>query len=401
MDEQKKPVSRKVKKFYIMLGMLLLLLIPIAFMSGVIRDRESYRNEAVRNVKISWADEQTIIAPSLTLNIPGKKEITQKKLELNNYEAEVKVKTEIRKKGIFKVPVYTADVELKGDFLNDYGNIKNINTVFEFGVTDSKGFTSRPEIKLLNSEFIKINSTKYPKTLTTNAKNIPFEIKYQLRGINKIYVSPGGLNNEIEIEGDWKDPGFDGNFLPSEKEITKDGFEAEWEIPAIAVSSIERPAAGVSFLTPVDNYRMATRAVKYAFLFLSLTFLAYFIFEITSSGKNSVHQFQYLMMGGAMLIFYLLLISVSEFLTFTGAYIAAALMTVGLISLYTYFVITKRNNLKFTILITLIMLFLYVFLYVLLAMQDLSMLIGSLALFVIMSLVMYSTRKVEWNSDSD
>ena len=146
---------------------------------------------------------------------------------------------------------------------------------------------------------------------------------------------------------------------------------------------------------------MATRAVKYAFLFLSLTFLAYFIFEITSSGKNSVHQFQYLMMGGAMLIFYLLLISVSEFWTFMGAYITAALMTVGLISLYTYFVITKRNNLKFTILITLIMLFLYVFLYVLLAMQDLSMLIGSLALFVIMSLVMYSTRKVEWNSDSD
>ena len=119
MNEQKKSVSRKVKKFYIVLGMLLLLLIPIAFMSGVIRDRESYRNEAVRNVKIAWADSQIIEPPALTLNIPDKKGTIQKSLELNNYEAEVKVKAETRKKGIFTVPVYTADVELKDGTIID------------------------------------------------------------------------------------------------------------------------------------------------------------------------------------------------------------------------------------------------------------------------------------------
>ena len=126
MDEQKKSINKKVKKFYIVLGMLLILLIPIAFMSGIISDREAYKNEAVENVQKSWANSQVIYAPVLTLNIPDKKGITKKTLQLNNYEAEVEVKTQVRKKGIFKVPVYTADVELKGDFLNTYGKIKNL-----------------------------------------------------------------------------------------------------------------------------------------------------------------------------------------------------------------------------------------------------------------------------------
>ena len=399
MNEQKKSVSRKVKKFYIVLGMLLLLLIPIAFMSGVIRDRESYRNEAVRNVKIAWADSQIIEPPALTLNIPDKKGTIQKSLELNNYEAEVKVKAETRKKGIFTVPVYTADVELKGDFINSYGNMKNMESDLSFSVTDSKGFVSQPEIKLLSDKAVTHTSQKYSKAISTSAKNIPFEIKYQVRGINNIYVVPGGLNNEIEIEGNWSNPSFDGDFLPSEKEIENNSFEAEWNIPAIAASSLTKPRAGVSFLLPVDNYRMATRAVKYAFLFLSLTFLAYYIFEVASSKKKPIHQLQYLMMGGAMLIFYLLLVSGSEFLPFWASYIMAALMTIGLIGTYTHFVITKRENKKFALLITLIMTLLYAFLYVLLALQDLSLLIGSLVLFFIMALVMYSTRNVEWNSD--
>ena len=107
------------------------------------------------------------------------------------------------------------------------------------------------------------------------------------------------------------------------------------------------------------------------------------------------------MMGGAMLIFYLLLVSMSEFMPFCAAYIIAAVMTIGLIGLYTYFVITKRQNLKFSLLITGIMAILYLFLYVLLALQDLSLIIGSLMLFLIMSLVMYSTRNVEWDNDNN
>lgn len=401
MDEQKKSINKKVKKFYIVLGMLLILLIPIAFMSGIISDREAYKNEAVENVQKSWANSQVIYAPVLTLNIPDKKGITKKALQLNNYEAEVEVKTQVRKKGIFKVPVYTADVELKGDFLNTYGKIKNLKAELSFDITDAKGYVSQPEIKLLNEKPVTLTSSDYEKNITTSDKNIPFEIKYQIRGINKIHVVPGGINNEIEIEGDWKDPEFDGDYLPEEREIAKDSFEGEWKIPAIATSSFssEKPKAGVSFLTPVDNYRMAERAVKYAFLFLSLTFLAYFIFEIASKDRKPVHQLQYLIMGAAMLVFYLLMLSLSEFMPFGLSYTIAAIMTIGLISTYTYFVITKKEGKKFALLITLIMALLYTFLYVLLLLQDLSLLIGSLLLFLIIGIVMYSTRNVEWNSD--
>ncbi len=151
---------------------------------------------------------------------------------------------------------------------------------------------------------------------------------------------------------------------------------------------------------PVDNYRMSERSVKYSFLFLTLTFLAYFIYEITSKQKRPIHQLQYLMIGISMLIFYLLLVSLSEFIPFAGAYITSSIMTIGLISLYTYFVITKKTNLTFSLLITGILTLLYVFLYILLMLQDLSLILGSLGLFLIMALVMYATRNVEWYNEN-
>lgn len=151
---------------------------------------------------------------------------------------------------------------------------------------------------------------------------------------------------------------------------------------------------------PVDNYRMATRALKYAFLFITLTFLSYFIFELTAQDKKRIHPLQYLMLGGAMLIFYLLLVSISEFAPFAGAYVISAAMTIGLISAYTYFVITKRQNLRFTTIITILLALLYAFLYILLLLQDLALLLGSLGLFVIIAVIMYATRNVDWYGEN-
>ena len=105
--------------------------------------------------------------------------------------------------------------------------------------------------------------------------SISAEIKYKIRGLNNLYVEPEGQNNEINITGNWPDPSFQGDFLPAQREVTNSGFKAEWTVPAIATTSLQNPVLGASFLTPVDNYRMAIRAVKYAFLFLSLTFLSF------------------------------------------------------------------------------------------------------------------------------
>lgn len=397
-EETKKNKSTKLKKFYTILGTLLILLIPILFLYGIVEDRSSYKREAERKVETSWAATQVLSAPQLAMPTNDPKN-PYKYFTLNDYDAEIFISTELRKKGIFKVPVYTANVQIKGNFENNFSPLKNQKVALSFHVSDSKGFVAQPQFKLMDSKFIPSNDTTYKKNLTTSANLIPFEINYKLRGSKEIYVKPEGLNNKIEIEGDWNNPSFEGDFLPTEREVTADHFEGEWEIPYIAVSSLKDAKLGVSLLMPVDNYRMATRALKYSFLFLALTFLSYFIFEITSKENRRIHLLQYLMMGAAMLIFYLLLVSLSEFIPFGGAYLIAGLMTIALIGSYTYFILTKRENLKFSILISCIMLVLYGFFYSLLVIQDFSLIIGSFVLFLIISLVMYTTRNVEWYND--
>lgn len=395
MESGKK--TSKVKKFYILLIMLVILLIPIAFLSSVVYERQDYKKEAEDFIKNSWGSNQTISAPRLYYTVKTKEGTETKELELNNFEAKIKIQTEQRKKGIFKIPVYTANIELTGDFINNEKLSRNLT--LEFKVTDSKGFTKQPQIKFLTNDYTINTKNILTKNVSAKQKIIPFGIKYVIRGTNEIYAEPKGINNKITIEGNWKNPSFEGNFLPDKKTMDNTHFNAEWQIPSIATSSIYEPKAGVSLLIPVDNYKMSIRAVKYAFLFLSLTFLSFFIFEMTTKNNKPVHQLQYLIMGGAMLVYYLLLVSLSEFISFAVSYIIASIMTIGLIGLYTYFVIVKKEDKKFPLTISCIMAFLYTFLYVLLALTDYSLIVGSIGLFIITALIMYSTRKIEWFND--
>lgn len=397
--------------------MLLLLLIPIGFWFGIIKDRESYKQEAIRDVAAAWGDVQIFSSPTLSFTRKKDKSTETVYLTLNNYNVDVKITTEIRKKGIFKVPVYTADVKLQGDFKNDYGNISDKELTTSFSVEDSIGFIEEPKFKINNLPEVVAQDTKYNTKLRNTGASIPFEISYKIRGINELFAGLGGQLNNVKISGNWADPSFTGNFLPTKREITNDGFTSEWRVPKVATTNVSAvtPATvgkynyndidrnakvGVSLLMPVDNYRMATRALKYAFLFITLTFLSYFIFELTAQDKKRIHPLQYLMLGGAMLIFYLLLVSISEFTPFAGAYLISAAMTIGLISAYTYFVITKRQNLRFTTIITILLALLYAFLYILLLLQDLALLLGSLGLFVIIAVIMYATRNVDWYGEN-
>lgn len=390
-----------MKKFCVILGVLLVLLIPIGFLAGIVTSRESYKEEAVNNISTSWAGVQKINAPTLSLNIPVKDNSMYQHLKPQDYNTNVNIQTELRKKGIFTVPVYTAEITVKGNFKNPAGVLKNIKADLDLNVSDSKGFIEKPKFKLLNGNLETNNNIKYSKYLTTSASTIPFEVQYKIRGLNSFNMVPDGENNKMTIKGNWDNPSFEGDFLPVSRKIEKNKFEAEWSIPSIASSNLDIPCLTVSFLTPVDNYRMAIRAVKYAFLFLVLTFLAYFIFEITSKKEYPIHPLQYLMMGIAMLIFYLLLVSLSEFIPFLYAYIISTLMILSLISLYTYFVITKGKNLLFTFVIAGIMTVLYAFLYILLTLQDLSLLFGSLGLFIIIAVIMYVTRNIDWYSENN
>ena len=410
--------NSKMKKFFILLVMVLLLLIPIGFWFGIIKDREAYKNEAMRDIASAWGDAQVFSSPVMYFEQKKDKTTENVYLTLNDYNVDAKITTEIRKKGIFKVPVYTAEVTLKGDFTHNNINITGKDITTSFQVTDSIGFTEEPKFKINNAPEVIAQDTKYTTKLKNPGDKIPFEISYKIRGLNELFVNLGGQINNVNISGNWADPSFTGNFLPSEREVTNEGFSAKWRVPKVATTNVAPvnpdtvtkytyndaagnvAKAGVTLLMPVDSYRMTERALKYAFLFITLTFLTYFIFELTDKSKKKIHPLQYLLLGGAMLIFYLLLVSISEFAPFAAAYIISSLMTIGLISTYTHCVITKRQNARFSATVTALLVLLYTFLYILLQLQDLALLLGSLALFLIIALIMYATRNVDWYNEN-
>lgn len=396
--------NSKMKKILTIIGTSLLLLIPIAFMYGIITDRTNYRNEAVRKVAQSWAGNQSIGIPIMSFTTQNsKKEEVVNYLELNNYETNVVIKTEIRKKGIFKVPVYTAQVMQKGDFNNKYGDLSDKQIDTKIQVRDTRGFVTEPGFKINNAQEVKAQEVTYTTNIKTNAKTIPFEINYEIKGLNGISVVLGGYNNRVNIQGNWKDPEFKGNYLPTERTVTQKDFSATWLVPKIALidDAKHQSVASVSLLVPVDNYSMAERALKYGFLLLILTFMGYFIYEVTSKENKKIHPIQYCLLGAAILIFYLLLVSISELIAFNLAYFISAFLVMSLIFGYTYFVITKKQSLGFAVGITSLLGLLYAYFYVLLRLQDIALLAGSIGLFAIIALIMYLTRNVNWYNENN
>lgn len=402
VEQKNKKNESKIKKFLTIFGTSIFLLIPIGFMAGIIDDRINYRDEAISKVTQSWAESQKIYTPSMYFKTTNSKntEIINE-FNLNNYEATINIKTEVRKKGIFKVPVYTAEVTQKGDFENTYGNLNEKKLFINTKITDNRGFINEPYFKINNSEGKYNQDTIYTTTLNTSAKNIPFEITYKIKGLNKIEAILGGNINKISMNSNWKDPEFKGDFLPTEREVKNNGFNATWSVPKIALSNnAEKPSTiCVSLLVPVDNYSLAGKSLKYGYLLLTLTFLGYFIFEITSKEKRKIHPIQYCLLGMNILIFYLLLVSFSEFLAFYIAYLISSVLVLSLIYTYTYFVITRKQSIKFSLAITSTIGLLYTFFYLLLMLKDISLITGSFGLFVIIAFIMYLTRNVDWYNE--
>ena len=380
-----------LKKMWLIIACTLILFIPLGLTKSLISERDGYRYEAEEKIEKAWSGAQKIHPPVLTID-DGKDRGTP---AIQNYKVEVKMHTEIRKKGIFKVPVYTAEIVQSGSFKAKKTIPPNPKQTLSLTATDPRGYIETPVVKIgKSSEYIPFaNSSEHMKL--GGLKDIPFEIKYKLRGINTLKVVPTGLTTEVKINGNWKNPDFDGDFLPVKKSVDKNGFHAEWTIPDSAMTELsENPTCSVSLLLPVDNYSMAYKAVKYGFLFISLTFLALFLFELL--GSRPVHPVQYVMVGLVMCMFYLLLLSMSEFIGFGTAYFVSSVVIISIITIYTHEVLTKRQNPRFTLLLCAMLVFLYLFLYILLLLQDFSLIVGSFGTLLILTLAMYATRNVEW-----
>ena len=232
-----------------------------------------------------------------------------------------------------------------------------------------------------------------------------FVLPLELNGSERLTVAPFGEVTTVNLTSNWSDPSFQGSWLPVTRRVTADGFEAKWDIPSLGRSypqqwnnlvptsetTIRSSVFGVDLLSPVDNYRMVKRSVKYNFLFIMLTFAVFWLFEVIV--KLRVHPLQYLLVGTAMCMFYLLQLALSEHIGFQTAYLLATAAVVVLITAYSIAVL-KASTRGGTIGITQISL--YGYLYIVLAHQSYALLIGSIGLFLFLAVVMFLTRKIDW-----
>jgi inner membrane protein len=231
----------------------------------------------------------------------------------------------------------------------------------------------------------------------------PWDMQTVLRvkGSGQLHFKPMSGNSVYQLRASWPNPSFDGNSLPSEKSVSDSGFTARWtfnkaNLPFNTVLRDFRMdddaiAFGVTLLQPADHYTKTTRSVKYALLFIGLTFALCFILEILQ--KRPLHPVQYVLVGMALVIFYTLLLSISEFLEFDRAYLVASSATVLLISLYAWSHFRKSAT---AWLFGAVLGGLYGFIFVLIRLEDTALLVGSIALFLVLAAVMYASRKVRW-----
>ena len=237
-----------------------------------------------------------------------------------------------------------------------------------------------------------------------DARAVVFSFPLVINGSQAVRFTPFGKATDVMLESNFPHPSFQGNWLPAERVVADDGFEAQWKIPFLGRSfpqawidsakmweSIERSNFGVDFVNPVDHYRMAERSVKYASLFILLTFAALWLFEVRAGVR--VHPIQFLMLGAALCLFYLLELSLSEHLAFPLAFAIASLAIVGMVMAYGIVVLRGLNR---ALAVGSGVALLYVYLYVLLVNEDYALLFGSIGLFVILALIMYATRRVDW-----
>ena len=412
----------------------LLLLIPTSMIGNLIYERENTQKEAVAEVSSKWGNAQTLTGPILSVPYTryvkqfSERDSTEKIIQFKEYihflpdilKIDGFIQPEKRYRGIYEVVVYNSEINFSGRFnaldfkaldisLND---IQFDKAFVSIGINDLRGIEKQIDMKW-NSETILFN----PGTVThdimqsgINAEinidlnkesSFDFSFTLYLKGSQALRFVPVGKVTDLQLESEWTNPSFNGVFLPDSRTIDESGFKAHWNIlhlnrnfPQVWVGnqySVKDSDFGVDLLLPVDNYQKSIRTIKYAILFIALTFMVFFFVEIMN--KKFIHPVQYILVGFSLIIFFSLLLALSEYMKFNYAFILSAFSTLLLITAYVK-AILKSNNLTF--LISGILFILYSFIFVIIQLQDYALLIGSIGLFVILAIVMYFSRKIDW-----
>ena len=423
--------------------LILLLLIPLLMIDGIIDDRQQLRDGVLEDIARSSSYSQQLSGPVMV--VPYRKVVrTWKTNEKTNqryeelgeergrlyflperFELDGQVQTELRARGIYQARLFHADNRINGHFSlpaqlgikEDFADYQFDAPFLAVGISDIRGIENALKLELDGQRLDFVPGTQVgwlgegvrvmlPTLDTRNATELTFGFDLRLQGTGSLQVLPVGKASRVSLAANWPHPSFIGNFLPGKREISDQGFSADWQTSFFSTNLQEAMnrcvmgndceafngrSFGVSFIDPVDQYLKSDRAIKYALLFIVLTFAGFFLFEVLKS--LAVHPVQYALVGVALAFFYLLLLSLSEHIGFALAYLLSASGCVLLIGFYVCHVLhSVRHGLSFSAGLAA----LYGLLYGLLSAEDYALLMGSLLLFGLLGVFMVLTRKLDW-----
>lgn len=421
--------------------LMLMLLIPTSMIESIIYERKFLSENTIREVSQKWGEQQQINGPILTIPLlyeieyevekgegeKKKKELVKKLItnywhilpEQLNIEGEIS--PEKLKRGIYEVIVYKSKIAIAGTFdLDQYPDRTNLKKIqydqafLTLGISDMRGIKNEIQFNWDDSLLAvepgsrisgPINSgiTIPLPDLSNNKQLINFDFNLDLLGSQNMSFIPLGSTTRVHLTSDWPSPKFNGNFLPDFRDVSEKGFEANWKvlklnrnipqswIGALQINDMSSSEFGVDLIPGLDDYQKSTRSAKYAVMTIALTFLIFFLVEILY--KRKIHPFQYILVGLALCLFYVLLVSISEHSNFNKAYAISTFGVVSMISLYALSIF-KVKRLVIVLLSTLIGI--YGFLFVTLQLADYALLMGSLGLTIILAATMYFTRNINW-----
>lgn len=416
----------------IAIGILILLfMIPTAMIKDLIREREQNQEKVIIEIGETWGNSQYISGPIISVPYMARVEDENRRIKMvKNYlhilpdslVADANLKSKPLKRSIYQVGVYNGDINLKGRFTINPAELDQTNpadllwneAIVWMEITDLKGIKNELSIELGDKNYsfspgLKTKSlassgvtANYPLNQPSQAISFPFMIKMKLNGSQTLRFYPVGKTTRVAIASDWPDPSFQGAFSPENRKVSNGkGFTADWLITHLNrnFSQVFKESEqlyqnydfGVDLHQPVDQYQKSMRSVKYATMFITLTFLVFFFTEIIN--KKSIHPIQYILIGLALVVFFTLLISLAEHIGFNLSYLIGATAVVSLITFYTHAVL---KSVKLTAIMASVLVVLYGFIFTIIQLEDFALLFGSIGLFIFVAAMMIASRKIDW-----
>lgn len=448
--------SKILVKGLIIFFLVLLLLIPTFYVQSLIEEREARQKEAIAEVSSKWARRQTITGPFVVLPYwQADGDSASAKARVKHYayflpddlQVAATVTPQEKHRGIYKVMLYNSRIDMKGSFreltparLNiPAENILWNEAAVKLSISDTKGLNEELRVRWNDTTLAlapqttndpsapEALSAPLPLTGVDDLRNVSFSSTVDLNGSEQLLFTPVGKSTTVQLESKWPHPSFTGDILPQSTEVKDSGFKATWKslshkrsfpqqwkdnaytitlVPNRSASTatttttttatftgnnINTGSFGADLFVPVSDYQKTMRSVKYAILCILLTFAAFFLIETTNN--KSVHPIQYGLIGLALILFYTLLLSFSEYIGFNLSYLIAAAATIGLITWFVRGILTSG---RLSAVLAAVLLLMYTYIFTILQLQDYSLLFGSIGLFITLAVIMHFSKRIQW-----